>query len=155
MATPPCQSAPPDLASYAAGNANGCRPISWASPCLSGSSALTAGGVGHRLDLDEQVRMRERGDRDGGARRSLVAEEFAVHRVVGREVGHVGEEGAHLDDIGERSASAREDVADVLEHRARLDTDIEQWPSARIERRAGDGIIGPARAGSGDEDEVP
>src|SRR5579862_2116647 len=48
----------------------------------------------------------------------------------------------------------REDVADVLEHRARLYADVEQRLPARAMACAGDRVVGTARAGAGDEDEL-
>src|SRR5579862_4391895 len=46
------------------------------------------------------------------------------------------------------------DVADVLEHRARLYADVEQRLPARAMPCAGDRVVGAARAGAGYEDEL-
>src|SRR5882762_8392103 len=60
---------------------------------------------GDRLDLDQELGLRQGGDRDQGARRHLLvlAEELFADRPVIGTVADVGQIGVDLDDIGHRA----------------------------------------------------
>src|SRR3954449_7024746 len=62
----------------------------------------------HCPDLDQQMRMRQLMDGDGGARRTVVVEKLAVDFVVSGEVVHVNEVGGHLHHVAKRRAFAGE-----------------------------------------------
>src|SRR5579863_2845487 len=101
------------------------------------------------------MRVRQGGDRHGGARRALVAEELAVHLVVSVEVVHADEKRAHLDHVGETGAGGGENVADVLDDAARLRADIELRRAVLARLGTGDRVVGAPRAGARYENEVP
>jgi hypothetical protein len=90
-------------------------------------------------------------NRDCGARGAVVIEKFAVNFVVSSEVIHVDEKRIDLDDIFESHAFAGKNVANVLDNGAGLSADIEASCAQMIDFRAGDGIIGAAGTGTGNE----
>ena len=80
------------------------------------------GLVSDRLHFDQQVRVRQLMDRDGGACRTFLVEEFGVDLVVAGEVIHVHEEGSDFDDVAQVGAHAGQDVAEYSRCTARVCT---------------------------------
>src|ERR1700719_3823497 len=85
---------------------------------------------------------------------TVVSEKLSVHFVVAGEIVHVHKIAADLDHVLEPSSRALQDVGDVLDHRARLLTDIEPCSAQGIDFGASNGVVSPTRAGSGNEQEV-
>lgn len=67
--------------------------------CRDRSAALEGRRVGDGLDLDQQQRVRQLMDRNGGPGRTRLIEDLSPDLVEAAEVVHVDQEAAHLDDI--------------------------------------------------------
>ena len=92
--------------------------------------------------------------RHGGACRPIGVEELAVDLIVATEVIHVDQESTDLGHVGQRRAGGGEDVADVLDDGARLHADVQRGGAHGVDLGAGDAVVGQARAGAGNEQEV-
>ena len=94
------------------------------------------------------------GARPGRSGRTGIVEELAVRAVVLAEVIDVHEERRQIDQIRELRAFRRQHVAQVFDARARLRGDVELGRTHGVDRRADEGIVRPARAEAGNEQEV-
>ena len=90
-----------------------------------------------RLHLDQKVWVRERLDRDGGARRPVVVEELTVDLVVGGEIFHIDEEGRDFDQVAEPGPHAAQDFAQIFDQRARLRANVVSDGARGVGHRAG------------------
>src|ERR1700679_3552119 len=109
------------------------------------------GLVGDRLDLDQQMRVRQLMDGDGGACRPVFIEVLVVDLVVAGKIVHVHQVAGNLDQVAETCADAGKNVADIVQDGAGLRADIELRRAQRVDFRPGDRVVGAARTGAGDE----
>ena len=91
----------------------------------------------------------------GRACGSVVVEEFTVDLVVAFEIFHSDEKRCDIDNILEARPGAREDIADVFDHGARLIANFEMRDAPIVDYDAREGVIRAARTRSRDEQEVP
>src|SRR5271155_246151 len=110
--------------------------------------------VGDGLHLDEQMRVRQLMDGDGGARRTVFSEVLVVNLVVTGEVVHVHQVGGNLDEVAQIRANAGENVAYIVNDGAGLRANIELRRAKRISLGTGDGIVRAAGTSAGDEKKI-
>src|SRR5277367_268815 len=110
------------------------------------------GLVGDGFDLDQQMRVGQLMDGDGGARGTVFGEVLVVNFVVAGEIVHVHEVTGNFDDIAQFRAHAGENVADIVDDGAGLRANVELRRAQGVGFRAGDGVIRAARTGAGNEE---
>lgn len=111
--------------------------------------------VSHSPDFDQQVRVRELVHRHGRTGGSVHVKVFSIHLVVATEIVHVDQVGGDLDNIFQAGAGGRKDVPDVVQHRPRLDTDIEPGGAHFIHLHPLKRVVRTTAACAGDKQEIP
>jgi hypothetical protein len=86
---------------------------------------------------------------------SLSKKRLVVDLVVALEVGHIDEEGRHVDDVPEVRTRGLQDDADVLDRRLGLRRDVFVHRAVGVDRHAHVGVVGAARRRARDEQEIP
>jgi hypothetical protein len=94
-------------------------------------------------------------DGNSGSRRSLLGEVLSINFIVTRKIGHVHQERRNFHNVAQFRADACEDIANVLDHGASLEANIEPDGAVRINLGSRDLIVRTARAGSRNKQIVP
>src|SRR3984885_1576524 len=112
------------------------------------------GLVRDRFHFDQQVRVRQLADCDGGSRGALFVEKLSVNLVVSFEILHFDEKGGNFDQVFEVGIHAGENVADIFNNRASLLANVQMHGTELIGRGSVNGIVSSTRTGTGDEKEI-
>src|SRR5450830_27537 len=110
--------------------------------------------VSDGLDFYEQVRVRQLMNRHRRACGAIVIEVFPVYLVITAEVVHVDEESRDFNDVRQLGADAMQDAADILDHGACLRFDVEFGGAHLVDFHSFETVVGAARAGPGNEQEI-